>query len=64
MLSKKIQSKLDFLILDLHARGFLVFEINQILKADIDYIFKKIDDSIHISNCESDYLPQNNPAKY
>ena len=42
-MNRKAKQKLDFLILDLHARGFLVFEINQILKADIAYIWNKID---------------------
>lgn len=56
-------SAIKNLILDieiLYNQGFSVSDISK--KLDID--FKMVNDTIHILNCESDYLLENNPAKY
>jgi hypothetical protein len=43
MLSKKVLNEIDALILCLHGSGFLVFEINHIIKADLKHIWNVID---------------------
>jgi hypothetical protein len=41
-MTKKEKKKLNELIINLHNEGFLVFEISNILRCDIEYIYKTI----------------------